>query len=71
MDLLRSEPMQLARLIVPMESAHRTISYLGDLSLFQFQDVILFHSLRFCPSLAFETLIIRSRCYIPDFICFF
>ena len=39
MDLLRSEPMQLAQLIIPVESAHRTISYLGDLALFQFKDV--------------------------------
>ncbi|XP_022144381.1 V-type proton ATPase subunit a2-like [Momordica charantia] len=39
MDLLRSEPMQLAQLIIPNESAHRTISYLGDLGLFQFNDL--------------------------------
>lgn len=39
MDLLRSEPMQLVQLIIPFESAHRTISYLGDLGLFQFNDL--------------------------------
>ncbi|KAL9328916.1 hypothetical protein ACSQ67_003919 [Phaseolus vulgaris] len=39
MDLLRSEPMQLAQLIIPIESAHRAISYLGDLGLFQFKDL--------------------------------
>ncbi|CAL1355742.1 unnamed protein product [Linum trigynum] len=39
MDLLRSEPMQLVQLIIPTESAHRTISYLGDLGLFQFKDL--------------------------------
>ncbi|KAG8377862.1 hypothetical protein BUALT_Bualt08G0077600 [Buddleja alternifolia] len=39
MDLLRSETMQLVQLIVPIESAHRTISYLGDLGLFQFKDL--------------------------------
>ncbi|KAK1427281.1 hypothetical protein QVD17_15964 [Tagetes erecta] len=39
MDLMRSEPMQLARIIIPIESAHRTISYLGDLGLFQFKDL--------------------------------
>ncbi|PWA39746.1 vacuolar proton translocating ATPase [Artemisia annua] len=39
MDLMRSEPMQLARIIIPMESAHRTVSYLGDLGLFQFKDL--------------------------------
>ncbi|KAL2521098.1 V-type proton ATPase subunit a3 [Forsythia ovata] len=39
MDLLRSEPMQLVQLIIPFESAHRTISYFGDLGLFQFIDL--------------------------------
>ncbi|KAG2409692.1 V-type proton ATPase subunit a3 [Vigna angularis] len=39
MDLLRSEPMQMAQLIIPIESAHRAISYLGDLGLFQFKDL--------------------------------
>ncbi|KAH0744698.1 hypothetical protein KY290_032691 [Solanum tuberosum] len=39
MDLLRSEPMQLVQLIIPLESAHRTVSYLGDLGLFQFKDL--------------------------------
>lgn len=41
MDLLRSEPMQLVQLIIPIESAHRSISYLGDLGLFQFKDVCI------------------------------
>ncbi|CAK8569053.1 unnamed protein product [Lathyrus sativus] len=39
MDMLRSEPMQLVQLIIPIEAAHRTISYLGDLGLFQFKDL--------------------------------
>jgi hypothetical protein len=39
MDLFRSEPMQLIQLIIPIESAHRTVSYLGDLGLLQFKDV--------------------------------
>nr|CAE45587.1 vacuolar proton-ATPase subunit-like protein [Lotus japonicus] len=39
MDLFRSEPMQLVQLIIPIESAHRTVSYLGDLGLLQFKDV--------------------------------
>lgn len=39
MDLLRSEPMQLVQLIIPVESAHRSIAYLGDLGLFQFKDL--------------------------------
>ncbi|KAL0360612.1 UNVERIFIED_CONTAM: V-type proton ATPase subunit a2 [Sesamum radiatum] len=39
MDMLRSEPMQLVQLIIPIESAHRAVSYLGDLGLFQFKDL--------------------------------
>lgn len=39
MDLLRSEPMQLVQLIIPLESAHRMVSYLGDLGFFQFKDL--------------------------------
>ncbi|XP_028767898.1 V-type proton ATPase subunit a2 [Neltuma alba] len=38
-DLFRSEPMQLVQLIIPMESAHLTVSYLGDLGLLQFKDL--------------------------------
>ncbi|OWM80297.1 hypothetical protein CDL15_Pgr019577 [Punica granatum] len=39
MDLMRSEPMQLVQLIIPIESAHLTVSYLGDLGLLQFKDL--------------------------------
>ncbi|KAJ0962202.1 hypothetical protein J5N97_030030 [Dioscorea zingiberensis] len=39
MDLMRSEEMQLVQLIVPIESAHLTVSYLGDLGLLQFKDL--------------------------------
>ncbi|KAK6939398.1 V-type ATPase, V0 complex, 116kDa subunit family [Dillenia turbinata] len=39
MDMMRSEAMQLVQIIIPIESAHRTISYLGDLGLFQFKDL--------------------------------
>ncbi|KAA3454210.1 V-type proton ATPase subunit a3 [Gossypium australe] len=39
MDLFRSEAMQLVQLIIPMESAHLTVSYLGDLGLIQFKDL--------------------------------
>ncbi|XP_050366507.1 V-type proton ATPase subunit a3 [Argentina anserina] len=39
MDLLRSEPMQLVQIIIPIESAHLTVSYLGDLALLQFKDL--------------------------------
>ncbi|KAL6270018.1 hypothetical protein ACE6H2_026929 [Prunus campanulata] len=38
MDLFRSEPMQLVQIIIPIESAHLTVSYLGDLGLLQFKD---------------------------------
>ncbi|KAK9113038.1 hypothetical protein Scep_020557 [Stephania cephalantha] len=39
MDLFRSEPMQLVRLIIPVESSHLTVSYLGDLGFIQFKDL--------------------------------
>jgi V-type H+-transporting ATPase subunit a len=39
MDLMRSEPMQLVQIIIPAESAHLTVSYLGDLGLLQFKDL--------------------------------
>ncbi|KAK4405292.1 V-type proton ATPase subunit a3 [Sesamum angolense] len=39
MDLMRSEPMQLVQLILPVESAHLAVSYLGDLGLVQFKDL--------------------------------
>ncbi|CAN1255947.1 V-type proton ATPase subunit a3 [Linum perenne] len=39
MDLFRSEAMQLVQLIIPIESAHLTVSYLGDLGLIQFKDL--------------------------------
>ncbi|KAI3446157.1 hypothetical protein Pfo_002822 [Paulownia fortunei] len=39
MDLMRSEPMQLVQLIMPIESAHLAVSYLGDLGLIQFKDL--------------------------------
>ncbi|KAJ4847030.1 V-type proton ATPase subunit a3 [Turnera subulata] len=39
MDLMRSEEMQLAQLIIPIESAYRTIWYLGELGQFQFKDL--------------------------------
>ncbi|KAL0390152.1 UNVERIFIED_CONTAM: V-type proton ATPase subunit a1 [Sesamum calycinum] len=39
MDLMRSEKMMLVQLIIPVESAHRAVSYLGELGLLQFRDV--------------------------------
>lgn len=47
MDLFRSEPMQLVQIIIPIESAHLTVSYLGDLGLLQFKDVRPHFSLSF------------------------
>lgn len=42
MDLMRSEEMQLVQVIIPAESAHLAVSYLGDLGLLQFKDVSAF-----------------------------
>ncbi|KAK4441143.1 V-type proton ATPase subunit a1 [Sesamum alatum] len=39
MDLMRSEKMMFAQLIIPVESAHRAVSYLGELGLLQFRDL--------------------------------
>ncbi|KAK4492009.1 hypothetical protein RD792_002797, partial [Penstemon davidsonii] len=39
MDLMRSEKMTLVQLIIPVESAHRAVSYLGQLGLLQFRDL--------------------------------
>lgn len=39
MDLMRSERMTFVQLIIPVETAHRAISYLGELGLLQFRDV--------------------------------
>lgn len=39
MDLMRSEKMTFVQLIIPAESAHRAISYLGKLGLLQFRDL--------------------------------
>ena len=42
MDLMRSEKMAFVQLIIPVESAHRAISYLGELGLLQFREVSMF-----------------------------
>ncbi|KAH7314748.1 hypothetical protein KP509_21G018800 [Ceratopteris richardii] len=39
MDLFRSEEMNLVQLIIPVESAHHAMTYLGELGLFQFKDL--------------------------------
>ncbi|KAK9126838.1 hypothetical protein Scep_015684 [Stephania cephalantha] len=39
MDFMRSEKMTFVQLIIPVESAHRAVSYLGDLGLLQFKDL--------------------------------
>lgn len=39
MDLMRSERMTFVQLIIPMETAHRAISYLGELGLLQFREL--------------------------------
>lgn len=39
MEFLRSEKMSFVQLIVPVESAYRAVSYLGDIGLLQFKDL--------------------------------
>ncbi|OVA09925.1 ATPase [Macleaya cordata] len=39
MDLMRSEKMTFVQLIFPVESAHRAVSYLGEIGLLQFKDL--------------------------------
>ncbi|XP_020576442.1 V-type proton ATPase subunit a1-like [Phalaenopsis equestris] len=39
MDFLRSEKMSFVQLIIPVESAHRAITYLGEIGLVQFRDL--------------------------------
>ncbi|KAK7341775.1 hypothetical protein VNO80_24714 [Phaseolus coccineus] len=39
MDLMRSEKMTFVQLIIPAESSHRAITYLGELGLIQFRDL--------------------------------
>ncbi|KAJ8768707.1 hypothetical protein K2173_023611 [Erythroxylum novogranatense] len=39
MNLMRSEEMSLVQLIIPAETAHRAISYLGELGVLQFRDL--------------------------------
>ncbi|XP_047169820.1 V-type proton ATPase subunit a1-like isoform X2 [Vigna umbellata] len=39
MDLMRSEMMTFVQLIIPAESSHRAITYLGELGLIQFRDL--------------------------------
>ncbi|PIN10703.1 Vacuolar H+-ATPase V0 sector, subunit a [Handroanthus impetiginosus] len=39
MDLMRSEKMTYVQLIIPVESAHRAVSYLGQIGLLQFRDL--------------------------------
>uniref|UniRef100_A0A0C9RVH1 V-type proton ATPase subunit a n=1 Tax=Wollemia nobilis TaxID=56998 RepID=A0A0C9RVH1_9CONI len=39
MELFRSEEMNLVQLIIPVESAHASISFLGELGLVQFKDL--------------------------------
>lgn len=48
MDLMRSEKMTFVQLIIPAESAHRAITYLGQLGLLQFRDVLISLPVNFC-----------------------
>lgn len=51
MDLMRSEKMTFVQLIIPVESAHRAVSYLGELGLLQFRDVSFPTQIRFASFL--------------------
>ena len=62
MDLMRSEAMQLVQVIIPAESAHLTVSYLGDLGLIQFKDVRPPAPLLVPPIALFRAKV--SRCFI-------
>lgn len=51
MDLMRSEKMVFTQLIIPVETAHRAVSYLGQVGLLQFRDVRSDLSINYlCPS---------------------
>lgn len=56
MDLMRSEKMTPVQLIIPVESARRAVSYLGQLGLLQFRDVRFLNSNR--------NLFLRASYYI-------
>ncbi|WVZ01560.1 hypothetical protein V8G54_027629 [Vigna mungo] len=62
MDLMRSEKMTFVQLIIPAESAHRAISYLGELGLLQFRDV---------SSLPDPTKLFRDSLPFPLFFALF
>lgn len=65
MDLMRSETMTFVQLIIPVESAHRAISYLGQLGLLQFRDVQI--SL---PSLClYAYSYLHCQCQISIYLC--
>lgn len=74
MDHLRSEKMSFVQLIMPVESAHRAVSYLGDLGLLQFKDVrtlissFLIRSIRFDH---FKTHLSTSQFPFPPPLFFF
>lgn len=65
MDLMRSETMTFVQLIIPVESAHRAISYLGQLGLLQFCDVQI--SLPSICLYAYSYL--HCQCQISIYLC--
>ena len=67
---MRSEKMTFVQLIIPVESAHRAVTYLGELGLLQFRDVcFLFSPYDF---IRYRYLIFASsiQCvdYMPSFL---
>ncbi|CAL5424271.1 unnamed protein product [Camellia sinensis] len=55
-DLIRSEKMVFFQLIMPFESAQRTISYLGELGLLQFCDTSIVCLLEEGPGMLFKAI---------------
>ncbi|KAL7248257.1 hypothetical protein ACSBR2_003048 [Camellia fascicularis] len=76
MDLMRSEKMTFVQLIVPAESSHRAVSYLGELGLLQFRELNADKS-PFQRTFVNQVLFIRTAicfcigCLIGTFITFF
>ncbi|XP_076894621.1 V-type proton ATPase subunit a3-like [Bidens hawaiensis] len=72
MDLFRSEPMQLLQLIIPIESARLTASYLGDIGLIQFNSKTLLCDLVSSEDLILSLWIFTAECRekpFPEDIC--
>lgn len=61
MDLFRSEEMNKVQLIIPVEAAHNTVTYLAELGLIQLIDVRLY----LLPDFVFHEFSLISTIEIP------